>query len=90
MRAFPSERNFISFSPLTLLLGEKPRPILLVVPRILLVPRLKSLHKKMVLDFFVWQSAEGDGNLHQVVEPERTARRKKIRSDSLQTFKSGY
>jgi len=48
------------------------------------------LHKKMALDFFVWQIAEGDGNLHQVVEPERKARRKKVRSDSLETFKSGY
>jgi hypothetical protein len=55
-----------------------------------LVSRLKSLQKKMALDFFVWQSAEGDGNLHQVTEPERKARRKKMRPDSLKTFKSGY
>lgn len=40
----------------------------------------------MALDFFAWQSAEREGDLHQVVERERKARRKKIRADSLKTF----
>ena len=43
-----------------------------------LVPDHKNFHENLRPDFFDRQGAEGDGNLHQVVEPERKADQKKM------------
>ena len=45
---------------------------------IFLVPDYKNFQRNLCPDFPAQQSAEGDSNLHQVVEPERKAGRKKM------------
>jgi hypothetical protein len=52
------------------LLQDKARPVA--------VPDHKNFQKNLRPDFSVQQSAESDGNLHQVVELERKAGREKM------------
>jgi 8-oxo-dGTP diphosphatase len=60
-------------------LGQLPTPLFPpIISLFKLVPDHKNFHKDLRPDFSVQQSAESDGNLHQVVELERKAGREKM------------